>query len=199
MAGDAVTAATVMRMESGLDTGPVCAVHEVPIGPDTTAGELHDTLAAAGAALMVNALDLLARDQLECAPQSAEGVTYAAKLQPGETAIDFAADAQGVHDQVRGLSPAPGAWFAVAAAPEGAAGGARAAPRGERIKVLRARRAEGRGPPGTVLGDAPGLVVACGRGAVELLELQRPGKRAMSAAQMLRGFPLPPGTRLAGR
>jgi methionyl-tRNA formyltransferase len=195
MAGDTLTAATVMRMEAGLDAGPVCTVQGVPIGPDTTAGELHDTLAAEGAALMVDALERLARDTLTCEPQALDGVTYAAKLQPAEQAIDFAAGAQQVHDQIRGLSPAPGAWFAVAASPEEA----REAARGERLKVLRARRAAGHGPPGTVLGNNEGLIVACGTGAVELLELQRPGKRPMPAADVLRGFPLPTGIRLAGR
>jgi methionyl-tRNA formyltransferase len=196
MAGDAVTGACVMRMEEGLDTGPVCAVHKIAIGPDMTAGELHDALARDGAALMVAALQSLARGALTCTAQPGEGVTYAAKLGAGEQAIDFARSAREVHDHVRGLSPFPGAWFAVRSAHKERDGDAGA----NRIKVLRSRLAEGLpGAPGTVLSDKPGLVVACGSGAVELLELQRPGKRPMPAAEVLRGFPLPPGTRLGGR
>jgi methionyl-tRNA formyltransferase len=195
MAGDDVTAATVMRMETGLDTGAVCAVQQVAIGRDTTAGELHDALAVQGAALMVGALDRLARGALVCTPQGTEGVTYAAKLDAAETAIDFARDARQVHDHIRGLAPVPGAWFSVHASRDGA----RPRAQQERIKVLRSRPVEGSGAPGTVLGDLPGLTVACGTGAVRLLELQRPGKRPMPADVLLRGFPLPPGSRLEGR
>jgi methionyl-tRNA formyltransferase len=195
MAGDAVTAATVMRMEAGLDTGPVCLVCKVPIGPDITAGELHDALAADGAALMAEALGRLEQGGLDCRPQSADGVTYAAKLEPAEQAIDFTVSARQVHDHIRGLSPAPGAWFSAPAARQGGGKGARE----ERIKVLRSRPVQGQGEPGVVLGQVPGLVVACGQGAVECIELQRPGKRPMPAADLLRGFALPPGTRLGGR
>jgi methionyl-tRNA formyltransferase len=179
MAGDAVTAATVMRMDEGLDTGPVCLAEQVPIGADTTAGELHDVLAERGARLMVQALAEIERGALVCRPQPDAGATYAAKIDKDETGIDFARPASEVHNHVRGLAPVPGAWFAV--------GGA-----AERIKVLRTRLAPGSGAPGTVLDSAP--TVACGEGAVEFLELQRAGKRAMPAAEFLRGFPLPPGT-----
>jgi methionyl-tRNA formyltransferase len=182
MAGDAATAASIMRMEEGLDTGPVCLAEQVAIGPDMTAGELHDALAERGAQLMVRALAEIERGALVCAPQADVGVTYAAKIDKGETGIDFTRTAQEVHNHVRGLSPFPGAWFA-------------AGERAERIKVLRTRLAPGSGPPGTVL-DPPALTVACGQGAVELVELQRAGKRPMAAAEFLRGFPLPPGVRL---
>jgi methionyl-tRNA formyltransferase len=182
MAGDAATAATIMRMDEGLDTGPVCLAEPVPIGPDITAGELHDVLMQRGADLMVRALAEMGRGTLTCAPQPEVGVTYAAKIDKAETAIDFARPAAEVHNHVRGLSPFPGAWFAV--------GGKR-----ERIKVLRTRTAPGSGAPGTVLDDA--LTAACGEGAVQLLELQRAGKRPMAAAELLRGFPLPPRTQLA--
>jgi methionyl-tRNA formyltransferase len=174
-----------MRMEEGLDTGPVCLADRVAIGPDTTAGELHDLLAARGAKLMQRALADLERGALGCMPQPAEGVTYAGKIDKGETRIDFARPAREVHDRVRGLSPAPGAWFE--AAHEG---------RAERIKVLRTAVAQGGGPPGTVLDDA--LTVACGEGAVRILEVQRSGKRPMPAAEFLRGFALQPGVRLPG-
>ena len=133
MAGDAETAATVMRMEAGLDTGPVCRMERVPIGADTTAGELHDVLAERGAALMVRALAELERGQLHCTPQPADGVTYAAKIDKGETRIDFTKPAREVHNCVRGLSPAPGAWFE--ATHEG---------RKERIKLLRTQLDRGR-------------------------------------------------------
>jgi methionyl-tRNA formyltransferase len=181
MAGDAATAASIMRMGEGLDTGPVCLAEPMPIGPDMTAGELHDLLAERGAALMVQALARLEVGALPCMPQPDEGVTYAAKIGKAETAIDFTQPAAAVHNHVRGLSPFPGAWFAAGAT-------------GERIKVLRTHVAPGSGRPGTVLDAA--LTVACGDGAVHLLELQRAGKRPMAAAEFLRGFPLPPGTRL---
>src|SRR5262245_55919483 len=132
MAGDAATAATIMRMDEGLDTGPVCLAEQVPIGPDTTTGELHDRLAECGARLMVQALAAMERGALACVPQAAEDVTYAAKIGKSETGIDFTRPAGEVHNHVRGLSPVPGAWFA------GGAGG-------ERIKVLRSRVAAGSG------------------------------------------------------
>jgi len=190
MAGDTETAATVMHMDAGLDTGPVCMTERVPIGPDTTAGELHDLLAESGARLMVRALGELALrqaqggDGLTCSPQPAEGVTYAAKIDKAETRIDFARPAGEVHNKVRGLSPVPGAWLE--ATHEG---------RAERIKVLRTSIvADAAGPAGTVLDDT--LTIACGQGAVRVLEVQRAGKRPMAAAELLRGFPIGPGTRL---
>jgi methionyl-tRNA formyltransferase len=182
MAGDAATAATIMRMDEDLDTGPVCLAEPVPIGADATAGELHDALAERGAALMVQALAGIERGTLTCTPQPDVGVTYAAKIDKGETGIDFTRPAGEVHNRVRGLSPFPGAWFA-------------AGENRQRIKVLRTRLVPGSGAPGTVLDTGP--TVACGEGAVQLLELQRAGKRPMPAAEFLRGFPLPPGTRIA--
>jgi methionyl-tRNA formyltransferase len=183
MAGDAETAACVMRMDEGLDTGPVCRSARVVIGPDMTAGELHDVLAETGAELMVGALADLERGGLDCTPQPAEGATYAAKIDKGETRIDFTRPARDVHNQVRALSPAPGAWFE--ASHEG---------RTERIKVLRTQLVPGGGPAGTVLDDA--MAIACGEGAIRVLEVQRSGRRPMSAADFLRGFPLAPGIRL---
>jgi methionyl-tRNA formyltransferase len=180
MAGDKETAATVMRMDEGLDTGPVCLAKRVPIGPDATAGELHDTLAEQGASLMVEALAAIVRGDLRCTPQLADGVTYAAKIGKGETRVDFSRPAHVVHNLVRALSPVPGAWVEVAAC------GKR-----ERIKVLRTAIAEGGGPPGTILRND--LTVACGEGAVRLLEVQRAGRRPMPAEEFLRGFPLRAG------
>jgi methionyl-tRNA formyltransferase len=184
MAGDTWTAATVMRMDEGLDTGPVCLEEPVDIGPDMTAGELHDVLAERGAGLMLRALSAIEHGTLTCTPQAAEGVTYAAKIDKAETAIDLSRPAPEVHNRVRGLSPVPGAWLEL----PGAAG------RKERIRVLRTALAEGSGPPGTVLDDA--LTIACGTAAVRLVEVQRAGKRPMSAADFLRGYQVVPGTRL---
>lgn len=188
MAGDRETAVMVMRMEEGLDTGPVCLGEGIPIGAEMTAGELHDVMMLAGAGLMVRAMAALERGALTETPQPADGVTYAAKIEKGETRIDFARPAQAVHDHIRGLSPFPGAWFEVT----GSDG------RAERVKVLRSRTepAAGGGPaPGLVLDDR--LLVGCGEGAVRLIELQRAGKKPMAAGDFLRGFPVAPGAKLA--
>jgi methionyl-tRNA formyltransferase len=188
MAGDASTAAIVMQMEEGLDTGAVCLTEAVPIGPDVTAGQLHDELSQRGAGLMVRALAALADGGLPGQPQSTTGVTYAAKIEKAEARIDFARSATDVHNHVRGLAPFPGAWFEVGQ---------------ERIKVLRtAVEAVGgiavpaTATPGTVLPTMDGLVIACGSGALRLVELQRAGKKPMLAAELLRGFVLQVGTRL---
>lgn len=183
MAGDAETAVMVMRMDEGLDTGPVCLAERVPIGPDTTAGELHDDLARVGADLMVRALAASERGSLDCTPQPEEGVTYAAKIDKSEARIDFTRPARDVHDLIRGLSPFPGAWF------EAGHQGKR-----ERIKVLRSERADGQGPAGTILDDH--LTIACGDGAVRLVTLQRAGRKPMSAEEFLRGFDLAAGTKV---
>ncbi len=179
MAGDAESGVTIMRMEEGLDTGPMAMAERVPIGADMTAGDLHDALARLGADLMVRALGALERGTLQLTPQPEEGVTYASKIDKSETRIDWAKPWQRVHDHIRGLSPFPGAWFELA---------------GTRVKVLRSTRGEGAGAPGTVLDDR--LTLACGDGAVRILELQRAGARAMKAEDFLRGTPLAAGTRL---
>jgi methionyl-tRNA formyltransferase len=184
MAGDTETAVMVMRMEEGLDTGPVGMTKRVPIGPDMTAGELHDVLASRGAELIVRALAALENGTFVPVPQPDGGVTYAAKIDKKEAEIDFARPAAEVHNHIRGLSPFPGAWFE--AAPPGG--------KPERIKVLRSTLGDGRGQPGEVLDDR--LTIACGEGAVRLVEIQRAGKRAMTSEEFLRGFTLPRGTRL---
>lgn len=183
MAGDRETAAMVMQMDEGLDTGPICLVERVPIGPDVTAGDLHDHMARIGAGLMVRALVALERDSLGVTPQPAEGVTYAAKIDKSEARIDFTRPAAAVHNLIRGLSPFPGAWFEVG--PEG---------KRERVKVLRSQVADVSGPAGTVLDDQ--LTIACGEGAVRLILLQRAGRKPMGVAEFLRGYDLPPGTQL---
>lgn len=174
MDGDFETGVMVMRMEEGLDTGPVAMTHRTPIAPDATAGELHDALSVAGAGLAVRALGALERGELDFEPQPEEGVVYAHKIEKSETRIDWSAPAKVVHDRIRGLSPFPGAWF------EADLG------RGsERVKVLRSTLAEGSGAPGQLLGE--NLVVACGTGAVRLLNVQRAGGKPVSAADFLRG------------
>ena len=193
MAGDRETGIAVMRMEEGLDTGPICAEERVPIPETMTAGELHDILAERGARLMVEALAHLEAGRLDCRPQAREGVTYARKIEKAETRIDFSRPARAVHDHIRALSPFPGAWFEVPRREGG---------RAERVKVLRSEVAEAGRPgagkaavPGEVLDDR--LTIACGEGAVRLLEVQRAGKRPVAAEAFLRGLSLPPGTRLA--
>ena len=177
MAGDRETAMMVMKMEEGLDTGPVALQRRVEIAPDMTAGELHDVLARHSATLMVEALAALEAGRLALTPQPAEGVTYARKIDKGETRIDWTRSATEIHDHIRGLSPFPGAWCE-----------ARLADRPERLKILRSAPAEGTGAPGVVLDDA--LTIACGTGAVRLVELQRAGGKPMTAEAFLRGAAL---------
>jgi methionyl-tRNA formyltransferase len=184
MAGDSETGVSIMRIAEGLDTGPVCRESRVPIGPDVTAGELHDALAAKGAALMVEALAELERGRLVCKPQPNQGVTYAHKLDPAETRIDWKRSARDVHNLIRGLSPSPGAWFEI-----------EINGKPERIKALRSVLAGGSGTPGKLLDE--GLTVVCGESAVRLTEVQRSGKKPMSAEDFLRGAKLPADTVLS--
>jgi methionyl-tRNA formyltransferase len=173
-----------MRMEAGLDTGPVGLEDRVPIGPETTAGEMHDELAGLGAGLMVRALAALEANQLSFTPQSADGATYARKITNEEARIDWNRPASDIHDQVRGLSPFPGAFF------EADLG------RGpERVKVLRTRVAEGSGAAGTLL-DRTGTI-ACEKGALRLVHVQRSGKAPTSAEDFWRGVRVEPGHMLA--
>ena len=181
MAGDRETGVAVMRMEEGLDTGPVAMVERIPIGPDDTAGEVHDQLMGLGADLMVRSLAALGRGSLGFQPQAADGVTYAKKIANDEARIDWSGPAQAVHDRVRGLSPAPGAFFEF---------GGR-----ERVKVLRTVLGEGSGPPGALL-DGSGTI-ACGAGALRLLQVRPAGKPTMSAAEFFRGRRLAAGALLS--
>jgi methionyl-tRNA formyltransferase len=178
MAGDAETGVAVMRMEAGLDTGPVAMLERTPISPEATAGDLSNRLARLGADLMVRALAALSRGVLSFHPQAAEGVTYARKIEKAETRIDWTRAAGEIHNHIRGLSPDPGAWFE-----------ADLGKGSERIKVLRSRRVEGAGAPGAVLDDA--LTIACGNDAVRLIDVQRAGKSPMKATDFLRGARLP--------
>jgi methionyl-tRNA formyltransferase len=173
LAGDAATGVSIMRMEEGLDTGPVLLAAAEPIRPEDTAGALHDRLAALGARLIVEALARL--DTLAPVPQPEAGVTYATKLDKAEARIDWTRPATEVDRLIRGLAPFPGAWCL----PGG----------GERLKLLGSRLAAGGGAPGTV--TAP-FTVACGSGAVEVTLAQREGRRPMTPLELTRGFALPP-------
>ncbi len=177
MACDAETGIMVMRMEEGLDTGPVLMTKRVHIGR-ATYGELHDELARLGADLMGHALVALEKGQAREQAQDHEGLTYAKKVEKSETRIDWTKSARALDCHIRGLSPAPGAWFEA---------------RGERIKLLFAEPIAGSGTPGEVLSD---LSIACGSGALKLVTVQRAGKGAMDFAAFLRGFPLHPGDKL---
>jgi methionyl-tRNA formyltransferase len=176
LAGDAETGITIMQMDAGLDTGPMLLRGRVPIGPRTTAADLHDTLAALGADLALQAL----HDPPDPVPQPMEGATYAPKLTRDSGRLDWTQAAVQLDRQVRAYTPWPGAWAMLET---------------EALKVLRAEPADGAGPPGTVLDD--GLLIACGEGALRLLRVQRPSRAPMEADALLRGFPIPPGTRLA--
>ncbi|RWY89783.1 methionyl-tRNA formyltransferase [Rhizobium leguminosarum] len=184
MAGDAKTGMMVMKMDRGLDTGAVALAREVEIGPNMTAGELHDRLMLVGAKAMAEAMVKLEMNDLPLTPQPEDGVLYAAKIDKAETRIDFSRDAGDVHNHIRGLAPFPGAWF------ELEIGG-----KLERVKVLASELAEGQGAAGQLLTDD--LVVACGSGAVRLTRLQKAGGKPLAAADFLRGTPLAAGTRLS--
>ena len=183
LAGDAETGVAVMRVEEKLDTGAVCLMERTLIGPDETAGELQDRLSGLGAELMARVLSDLGKGSLACWPQHDEGVTYAAKIDPGETRIDWSQPAREVHNQIRGLSPHPGAWFEIDL------NGKR-----ERVRALCSTLAEGEGKPGTVLDDQ--FTIACCKGSVRLLQVQRAGKRPMPVAEFRRGAELPVGSLL---
>jgi len=181
MAGDQESGVSIMRLTEGLDEGPVCLMEREPIGPNMTAGELHDTLSELGAEMIVESLEALETGKLSCVAQDDASATYAAKLKNAETRIDWAQPAKVVHDHIRGLAPFPGAWFEFAQGDKT-----------ERVKVLGSMLAEGEGAPGMLLDDT--LTVACGEGAVRLTKVQRAGKKAMAADVFLRGMDLPAGT-----
>jgi methionyl-tRNA formyltransferase len=182
MAGDRVTGVQVMRMEAGLDTGPVLLSETTPITAEDTAGALHDRLSQIAARLAPRALAALERGALTETPQAETGVAYAHKISPAEARIDWARPAREVDCHIRGLSPFPGAWFDA---------------KGERVKVLFSRISDAKGAPGEILDTDEKLTVACGDGAVALVTLQRAGKRPQSAAEFLRGVPWRAGDRLS--
>jgi methionyl-tRNA formyltransferase len=179
MAGDAESGITIMRMDEGLDTGAMAMAERTAIGADMTAGELHEALSRVGADLMLRVLAAAERGSLSLTPQPENGVTYAEKISKDETRIDWTKPWRHVHDHIRGLSPFPGAWFELD---------------GVRVKVLRSTMGESAGPPGVALDNK--LTIACGDGAVRLLQVQRAGKQPMSAEEFLRGTPVKAGTRV---
>ncbi|NRP17577.1 Methionyl-tRNA formyltransferase [Ensifer adhaerens] len=183
MAGDHETGMMVMKMDKGLDTGPVALTKAVQIGEAMTAGELHDKLMQVGATLMKEAIGKLEADDLPLTAQPEEGVVYAQKISKTETRIDFSKTAREVHDHIRGLSPFPGAWFEL-----------EIAGKPERVKVLNSECMDAEGPAGTVLDDT--LTIACGEGAVRPTRLQRAGGKALDLADFLRGTPVVAGTRV---
>ena len=183
LAGDEETGVTIMKMDKGLDTGPMLATVRIPIDRKT-GGELTEELSEKGARLMVEVLVDLSAYPATLQPDA--GVTYAAKIEKAEAHLDFSQSAEQVERQVRAFNPAPGAFFEI---------------RGERVRVLRADivaahlRPVGVGEAGVVV-DAQ-LTIVCGQGGIRPTLVQRAGRAAMSAAELLRGFAIPPGTRLA--
>jgi methionyl-tRNA formyltransferase len=179
MAGDEETGVMVMQMEEGLDTGPVLMAERVRIGRKTS-GELTADLSRLGADLMVRALGALERGAITPQPQAEAGVTYARKITKDEARIDWSKSAAEIEAMIRGLAPSPGAFTEA---------------RGERLKILSAAPVKDRGVPGEIVTED--LTVACGEGALKLLKVQRAGKGVMEARELLKGFPLPPGTRFS--
>jgi methionyl-tRNA formyltransferase len=179
MAGDKESGVTIMKMDVGLDTGPMAVAESVSIGSDMTTGDLHDALARLGADLMLRAIAAAERGSLTFTPQPQAGITHAAKVSKNETRIDWAMPWKEVHNHIHGLSPFPGAWFEIG---------------GARIKALRSTKGEGKGKPSTALDDR--LTIACGDGAIRLTQVQRASKQPMSADEFLRGTPVKTGTHL---
>ncbi|MBI5127938.1 MAG: methionyl-tRNA formyltransferase [Rhodopseudomonas palustris] len=183
MAGDAESGVMVMKMDAGLDTGDVAMAERVAITDAMTVTDLHDSLARLGADLMVRAISALERGGLQLTKQSEDGVTYAAKIDKAEARIDFARPAQAVLRHIHGLSPFPGAWCELPIEGEAV-----------RVKILRCALAGGSGPPGEVQDDQ--LTIACGDGAIRVLQAQRAGKQPMTAEEFLRGTPIAKGVRV---
>ncbi|KPF47312.1 methionyl-tRNA formyltransferase [Rhizobium sp. AAP43] len=187
MAGDAETGMMVMKMDKGLDTGPVALTRKLTIAPDMTAGELHDALSLIGAEAMVEAIGLLEEGRLDTVSQPDDGVLYAAKIDKAETRVDFSRPATDVHNHIRGLSPFPGAWTEI-----------EVNGKPERVKLLGSHleQAVGAlGAPGTVVDDR--LTIACGTGSVSLVRLQKAGGKPLPGEDFLRGTPVAKGTVIA--
>ena len=184
MAGDAETGVMVMKMAAGLDTGDVAMAERAAITDTTTAADLHDELARLGGDLMVRAIGALERGQLKLTPQSHHGVTYAAKIEKAEARIDWTQSARLVLRHIHGLSPFPGAWCEMPIEGEAV-----------RVKILRGVTENGAGEPGKLLDNR--LTIACGEGAIRIIELQRAGKAPMKVDEFLRGTPVGPPTRLS--
>jgi methionyl-tRNA formyltransferase len=183
LSGDRVTGITIIRMDAGLDTGPMLAQRPLAITDQDDSQSLHDRLAELGAEVAIEVLKSLAAGNARETPQPAEGATYASKIQQGEAVIDWSKSAERIERTVRAFSPAPGAQSEL---------------RGVRCKIWRASVAQGHGVPGTVLAAGPnGIRVACGQDALDILELQRAGSRRLRADEFLRGFAVAEGERFA--
>jgi methionyl-tRNA formyltransferase len=184
MAGDKETGVMVMQMEEGLDTGPIAMAEKLPITPDMTAGEAHDRLSLLGADLIGRALAALERGGLKFQKQPEEGLLYAKKIDKAEARVDFSRTAQELHNLIRGLSPFPGAFFEMdfGKGPE-------------RVKILRATLADGVGKPGEILDESPRI--ACGFGALTLVEVQKAGRGPVSGGEFFRGARLAVGASLS--
>jgi methionyl-tRNA formyltransferase len=181
MAGDKETGVSIMQMDKGLDTGPVILERRTAIAQGDTAGSLHDRLSELGAEVICDALEGLQSRRVKPTPQPERGVTYAEKISKQEGHINWNQPARDVGSQIRGLTPFPGAWFEFS---------------GNRVKVLEVELHNSSQDriPGQII--AAPLIVACLSGALELITLQREGKSAMTADQLLRGFPIPPASKL---
>lgn len=178
-AGDRETGITIMQMDEGLDTGPMLLKQAEPIADDDTTGTLHDRLAAIGGRLIVEALTTLSAGGLHAQPQPVAGVTYAEKIAKEEAVLDFSLPADQLLRRIRAFNPFPGALAKINDTP---------------LKIWRARSRTSAGQPGEILAaDAQGIIVGCGQGALQLLELQKPGGKRLDAAQFLQGFPLKAG------
>jgi methionyl-tRNA formyltransferase len=183
LAGDRETGITIIRMDAGLDTGPILAQRAIPISDEDDSQSLHDRLAPLGGELMAAVLEATGSGRVQATPQPEEGVTYAAKIGDAEALIDWSQPAVRIERAVRAFRPAPGAQTGL---------------RNRRCKIWRARLAQGRGEPGTVLSaGTEGIRVACGVDALDILELQRAGGRRLYAGEFLRGFAVAAGERLA--
>jgi methionyl-tRNA formyltransferase len=180
MAGDKNTGVDVMRVDAGLDTGPVAMRESITISPDDTAGDLTNRLASVAAQLAVGALRTMETSRLEFREQSSEGISYARKIEKGEADIDWTQNAETVRNQIHGLSPWPGAFSMMLVED-----------RHEQVKFLRARVTTGAGFPGTLLSED--MRIACGDGAVEILQVQRPGRSIVAGRELVRGARLAPG------
>jgi methionyl-tRNA formyltransferase len=181
MAGDEETGITTFLLKEKVDTGDMILQRSMPIGPNETAGEVHDRMMLLGADAVVETVRQIEQGRIDSIPQDASLATPAPKIFKEDCRIDWTAPAEAVHNHIRGLSPYPGAWTQH---------------EGTLIKIYRTQRGVGKGPPGTVLTGAPELHIACGTGAVEVLELQQEGRRRLSATEFLRGYDLAPGDRL---
>jgi methionyl-tRNA formyltransferase len=179
LAGDTESGVTIMQMDEGLDTGAMLLVKKLPIQSTTTAGSLHDALSGLGAEMIVPAVEGVAAATLSPAAQPGDGVTYAAKIARDEARIDWTKSAVEIDRQIRAFAPVPGAWFQNA---------------NERIKILAATPTTTKGEPGTVTDAMP--TIACGDGGLILTRVQREGKGPMAIGDFLRGYALPPGSRL---